>query len=125
MPSDNLIHGVLTTGLDDLGFVQSISWSGESDEDTAKDKSGITRYHKNFDARVGASATVRFKRTATLPVTDDTVTLSDTPSSEYDGVYFILQPPNVEESNEAGVTITIEMRRYLAGNTPPNTVVSG
>lgn len=119
--ADNYVKGVLTTGLGDHGLVQSISWAGEADEDTAKDEGGITVYYDAFDARVNATATIRFDRDATLPETDDEVTLANCVNSDYDGKYYVTAPPNIDEANIEGPTVTLNLRRYLDGEIPGET----
>ncbi len=119
--ADNYVKGILTTGAGDYGLVQSISWAGEADEDTAKDESGDTVYYDAFDARVNATVTVRFDRDASLPETDDEVTLANCVNSDYDGAYYVTAPPNVDEANVEGPTATLNLRRYLDGAIPAGT----
>ena len=114
----NYVRGILTTAMDAYGLVQSISFSGEADEDAAKDKNGDTVVFDPFDARVNATATVRFDREADLPKTGDVVTLSSLANRDYEGGYKVVSPPDVEESNEAGPMVTINLRRYLDGELP-------
>lgn len=114
----NYVRGILTTALDAYGLVQSISFSGEADEDTAKDRHGDTAVFDPFDARVNATANVRFDREATLPETGDVVVLASLANTAYNGYYTVVSPPDVEESNEQGPVVTLNLRRYLDGEIP-------
>lgn len=112
------IRGIATGDFDGYGLIQSLEFSGEADEDTAKNKTGITAYHEVFDARVEATATIRFDRDATLPETGAVIELSQTPNAAYDGNYKVLSPPTISESNEAGPSVVINLRRYIDGEIP-------
>lgn len=114
----DFVRGIATGAFDGYGLVQSLEFSGEADEDAAKDKDGDTAYFETFDARVNAVATIRFDRDATLPVTNTNLTLADCPNALYNGIYRVVNPPTIAEQNEAGPTVTINLRRYLDGEIP-------
>lgn len=112
------VRGIMTTAFDSYGLIQSLSSSGEAQEDQARDKDGATAYFETFDPTVNMTATVRFDRNATLPKAGEIVSISDRPNSDEDGEYKVLQPPAAEETNEAGPSVTIELRRYLENGIP-------
>ena len=115
----NYVRGILTTAFDQMGLVQNIEISPEADEDTAKNKSGVTKYFDVFDARVNLTATVRFDRDSTqLPEAGDVVELSSMIDTQFDGHYKVTAPPGGTESNETGPTVTIPLRRYINGEIP-------
>lgn len=112
------IRGVLTTGAGGYGYIQSMSWAGEADEDMARDEQGITKYYDPFNALANLTVTVRFDRETDTEDLGYMFTIMGAPSSKFNGRYIQTAPPNLDETNVEGPSMVLTVRRYIDGGVP-------
>ena len=110
-------HGVLTTTDKSVGFLQSLKFGIDGKNLLIANELGVTKVNELFDDKASASIEMKFDRDQTMVERGDIVTLSNTPSTNWDGKYLV-ETVAVDEQNEDNPNVTIEATQYIDGDVP-------
>jgi hypothetical protein len=125
--AENYSKGILTTAdtLDAIGLIQKIDFADGGEENTVKDKTGVTKVHEFYDNTTEVTATVTYDREkkASVPAKGSVVTVAAAPVDELNGKYKITSR-KISEANTASVSFDFTLKRWIDGDLPAGAVAT-